>query len=138
MYETVLVGTDGSESANKAVEQALGTATKHGAELHAITVVNTKRYGEPVLSSTELVLTELEDRGTEQLNEIKAQAAERGIEVTTDCFHGEPSEEIIRYSDDIDADLIVLGARGRTHPRSKIGSTADRVIRNTDRFVLLV
>lgn len=138
MYETILVGTDGSESANRAVEQALSAAENHDAELHAITVVNTNRYGEPVLSSTELVLTELEDRGTEQLREVEERAAERNIDVTVDCFHGEPSEEIIRYADEVDADLVVLGTHGRTHPGSSIGSTADRVVRGTDRFVLLV
>lgn len=94
MYDTILVGTDGSEQANTAVERALDTAETHDAELHAITVVNTSRYGEP-------------------------------------------SEELLRYADEVDADLVVLGSRGRTHPGSTIGSTANRVIRSTDREVIL-
>jgi nucleotide-binding universal stress UspA family protein len=137
MYDTILVGTDGSEQANTAVERAIDTAEAHGAELHAITVVNTSRYGEPALSSTELVLTELEDRGNEQLETVKELAQGRDIEVTTDCFHGEPSAELLRYADEIDADLIVLGSQGRTHPGSTIGSTADRVIRSTEREIIL-
>ncbi|MEF8813401.1 MAG: universal stress protein [Halovenus sp.] len=138
MYETVLVGTDGSESANRAVERALDTAELHDAQLHAITVVNTGRYGEPALSSTELVLAELEDRGNEQLEEIESEATDRGIELTSNCFHGDPDKEIVRYADEVDADLIVLGYQGRTRPGSRIGSTADRVVRQTDRAVLLI
>lgn len=138
MYETILVGTDGSESANRAVEHAMNTAEKHEAELHALTVVNTRRYGEPALSSTEIVLNELEDRGNKQLREIEKRAKERKVDVITDCHHGEPSTEIIKYADSIDADMIVLGYQGRTHPRSRIGSTADRVVRRTDRIVQLV
>ena len=138
MYDTILVGTDGSESANRAIEHAMSTAEKYGAELHALTVVNTRRYGEPALSSTELVLNELEDRGNEQLREVEERAQTRGIDVTCDCHHGGPVEEILSYADDIDADMIVLGYQGRTHPGSTIGSTADGVIRGTDRVVQLV
>jgi nucleotide-binding universal stress UspA family protein len=138
MYDVIVVGTDGSEKANEAVERALGLAEANDAELHAITVVNTSRYGEPVLSSTEMVLTELEDRGTEQLAEISAMAADRGLEVVTKCFHGNPSEEVLEYAEANDADLIVLGSHGHTHPTATIGSTADRVLNGTSRQVLIV
>lgn len=138
MYEKILVGTDGSDRANRAVDHAIDIAGHYGADLHAITVVNTRRYGEPGLSSKELVLNELEDRGNEQLNEIEQEAKENGVSVVTVCCHGSPEEEIVRYADETDSDLIVLGYQGRTHPKAHIGSTADRVVRGTDRPVLLV
>lgn len=138
MYDVIIVGTDGSEKANRAVQRALALAKEHGAELHGITVVNTARYGEPALSSSELVLNELEDRGNQQLREISEQASERGIPTVTECFHGDPSQEIIDYSQENDADLIVLGSHGHTHPRSILGSTAKRVLHEADREVLIV
>lgn len=138
MPNVILVGTDGSEKAQEAVERACDFAEKYDADLHAITVVNTARYGEPALSSTELVLDELEDRGNRQLKQIRETGDERGLRVTTDCFHGNPSEEIIRYAQEHDADMIVLGSHGHTHPRSTIGSTANRVLQNTSREVLVV
>lgn len=137
MYETILVGTDGSESANEAVEEAIYLAEQTGGNLHAVTVVNTARYGEPALSSTELVITELEDRAHDQLEIIEERAEESGIHCETKCFHGEPSTQLLEYADEHDADLIVLGYQGRTHT-GKIGSTADRVSRGTDRTVMLV
>jgi len=138
MYDTIVVGTDGSASASDAVERALALAGHTGGDLHAITVVNTRRYGEPALGSTELVLNELESRANEQLMQIRDEASRRDLDVVTKHFHGDPSEEIVRYADAVDADVIVLGFRGRTHSRAHIGSTADRVARTADRAVLLV
>ena len=138
MFENIVVGTDGSDAANKAVEKALQLAKEQGATLHVITVVNTSRYGEPALSSTELVLNELEDRAHKQLVEIEDEAAGRGVDAVTKYFHGRPCRELLDYADEIDCDLIVLGYQGRTHAGSDIGSTANRVIRDTDRSVMLV
>ncbi len=137
MYDTILVGTDGSKSADNAVERALDLAEQYGAELRAITVVNTKRYGEPALSSSELVLTELEDRGNQQLTDVREAAEKREITVVTDCFHGQPSDEILRYAETHDCDLIVLGYQGHSHDVT-MGSTANRVVNGTDRPVLLI
>jgi len=138
MYETIVVGTDGSKFAEQAVEEGMTFAEEYGADLHAITVVNTRRYGEPALGSKELVLNELEKRANEQLKQIKEQAEDREIEIVTDYFHGVPSEEIIRYADDVDADVIIIGAKGRTHAGSRMGSTANQVVNGTDRSVLLI
>jgi nucleotide-binding universal stress UspA family protein len=138
MYDIIVVGTDGSEKANKAVERGLQLAEKNTADLHVITVVNTARYGEPALSSSEIVLNELEERGTKQLKRVKEQASDRGVEVITECFHGEPGSAITKYAEENDADLIVLGSHGHTHPRSVMGSTAKRVLHDADREVLIV
>jgi len=63
MYDTILVPTDGSDPANRAVEHALALADRYDARVHALYCVETHRYGEPALSSTEIVLDQLEDQG---------------------------------------------------------------------------
>ena len=138
MYDKILVGTDGSDSANRAVQYAMTLAERFDSELHAVTVVNTQRYGEPALSSMELVLTELEERGDKQLQEIREQCEQHGIDVVTECFHGEPSEELIRYADEHEVGVIVLGYQGRTHSGDRMGSTASRVGNGTDSPVMVV
>ena len=138
MYDTILVGTDGSEYANHAVERAIDTAKAHDAALHVMTVVNSKRYGEPALSSKEIILNELEERGNRQLAQVEEMVEGEGIDLTTAVPHGDPTDELLAYAADVGADLIVLGTKGRTHTSSKIGSTANRVVRSTDREVLLV
>jgi nucleotide-binding universal stress UspA family protein len=139
MYDTILVATDGSDPAEQAVERGLDLAERYGATLHALFVVDTRLVGEPALSSTELVVDELEDRGHELLNEITNQGEKRGVEITTRCCHGVPHEEIVEAAAGIDADLLVLGYSGQTHQNTdNIGSVAERVTRLTDRSVLLV
>ncbi|WP_331233314.1 universal stress protein [Natronorarus salvus] len=137
MYDRILVPTDGSEPANRAVEHTLALAEQYGATVHALHVVDTSRYGEPALSSTEIVLHELEDRGHDLLDEIADRADDRGLVVETRLCHGRPHREITDYADEIGTDLIVLGYQGQSHEREgHIGSVAERVVRHAGRPVL--
>jgi nucleotide-binding universal stress UspA family protein len=139
VYETILVGTDGSASANRAVVHALEQAEQTGATLHALFVVDTDKYGEPALSSAEILTTEAEDWGQEQLAEVTERATGLDIEVVTRCCHGVPHEKIIGYADEVDADLVVLGYQGQSHAdEDQLGSVTDRVVRNVGRPVLVV
>lgn len=138
VYDTILVATDGSTDANRAVTHALEQAEQHGAALHAIFVVDTDRYSEPALSSMEAETTEIESWGTEQLHEIESRASGLGVEVTSRCCHGKPYAEIINYADEIDADMIVLGYRGQSHTETaQLGSVTDRVVQNAGRPVFV-
>ncbi|MBX0297349.1 universal stress protein [Haloarcula nitratireducens] len=138
MYDTILVATDGSADANRAATHALEQAEQHDSELHAIFVVDTDRYAEPALSSTELETNEIEDWGNQELSEIVDRGEELGIKVTTRCCHGKPYLEIINYADETDADLIVLGYHGHSHAEGEqIGSVTDRVVQNAGRPVLV-
>lgn len=139
MYDTILVGTDGSASANRAVVHALEQAETADAALHAIFVVDTNRYAEPALSSGELLTDELEDWGREELNEVVERAADLDTEAVTRVCHGDPWREIVAYADDVDADLVVLGYQGQSHTESgTLGSVTDRVVRNAGRPVLVI
>jgi nucleotide-binding universal stress UspA family protein len=139
MYDTILVATDGSGPANRAVVHALEQAEQSGAILHAIYVVDTDRHAEPALSSVELLTNELEELGTEELAEVGERGADLGVEVVTRNCHGKPYQEIIAYADEIDADLVVLGYRGHSHTETdQIGSVTDRVVQNLGRPVMVV
>jgi nucleotide-binding universal stress UspA family protein len=139
MYETVLVATDGSAPSNRAVTHALEQAEINGAELHAIFVVDTGRYGEPSLSSAELLVDSIESWGQKQLEEVIARAEDVGVDVVVRCCHGTPHTEIIGYADSVDADVIVLGYQGQSHEDTEhLGSVTDRVVRNAGRAVIVV
>jgi nucleotide-binding universal stress UspA family protein len=137
MYDSILVPVDGSDGGNRATEHALDLAERYDAPLYAMYVVDVSRYGEPALSSVELVVDELEDRGQELLTDLADLADNRGVEVQTKSTHGVPHEEIIDYAEAVDTDLIVMGYQGYSH-RNKIGSVAERVTRSGVRPVLLV
>ncbi|MFD1513952.1 universal stress protein [Halomarina rubra] len=137
MYDAILVPVDGSDGGNRAAEHALELADRYDAAIHALYVVDVSRYGEPALSSVELVVDELEDRGQELLATLADRADNDGIEVRTQSCHGVPHEEIVAYAEDQDVDLVVMGYQGYSH-RNKIGSVAERVTRSGVRPVMLV
>jgi len=70
--DTIVVATDGSDGGDRAVEHALELANRYGAALHAMFAVDTDRYGEPALSTAELVVNEIEDTGHELVAEVAA------------------------------------------------------------------
>ncbi len=137
MYETILVPTDGSDPANRAVEHALAVADRYDASVHALYCVETHRYGEPALSTTAIVLDQLEEQGQAMLEEIRDRAANAGIECTSEVCHGRPWEATLEVGDKVEADLIIIGYQGQSHTRTrKIGSAAERIVRSADRPVL--
>lgn len=139
MYDRILVATDGSEPADVAVSHALDLAEQHDSEVHAIYVVETRRTSEPALSSAELKTAEMEEWGHSLTDAVQERGAERGVEVVTRCCHGRVSDEVVRYADDVDADLIVLAARGHSHQDSKhLGSVPDRIVRSSDKPTLII
>lgn len=137
MYERILVPTDGSEHAERALETAFAVARECGAAVHALFVVDTAVYGEPALSSVELVLHDVESEGEQLLAEVRGRAGEHRIESSVEARHGDPLDVILDYAAEIDADLIVMGGQGRTHEIAE-GTVVTRVVEASDRHVLVV
>lgn len=139
MYDTIVVGTDGSGSANRAVVHAIDLAETYGSTLHGIFVVDRSIYSEPALGSSELATHAIEEQGDSYLGDIARRAADLDVDYEKRCCHGIPHQEIVRYADQIDADLIVLGYQGQTHDDRKVlGNVSDRVVRTAGRPTLIV
>ncbi len=132
MYDRILVATDGSDPATRAVEQAVDLATAFESELYGISVIDTRRYGDSMLTESTQVLDDLEGHAERLLADLHDRTP---LDVTTELRRGRPHAEIIDYADAVDADLLVLGNQG-IGGGEEIGSTAERVVRNTDRPVL--
>lgn len=138
MYDTILVATDGSEPATRAVTHALEQAERSGATLVAIYVVDTARHAEPALSSAEAETNDAEEWGQRELDEVADRGHSLGIDVQTRCSHGKPHAEIVEHADAIDADLLLLGYQGHSHSEpGQVGSVTDRVVANAGRPVLV-
>lgn len=137
MYNTILLPTDGSKGAEKAVEHALSLAEEYDAELHVLNVVDISSQ-----STTDMwtnVLGELEKKGEELTQEVVAKAEERGIDASAEVINGVPSREIVNRADEEDADLMVMGTHGRTGlDRLLIGSVAEKVVRTAEVPVMTV
>ncbi|QSG06761.1 universal stress protein [Halapricum desulfuricans] len=128
MFETVVLATDGSESAARAVTLAFDFAERFDATIHALYVVDETE----VETSPERVRADLQaalqERGEEALSEIES----RETDVTTAVRRGDPADEICTYAEEIDADLVVTGTRGRHGEHAfLLGSVAEAVVRRS-------
>lgn len=137
-YRDVLVPTDGSDSANRALETAIEVA-RDGTVLHLLTVLVDTALGVDLLGIEGTDLTT--DRAEELLAEAETTARDAGAEpVVGSVERGSSAAEVIlSYVDDHDVDLVALGTRGRTGvDRYLLGSVAESVIRRSPVPVLSV
>jgi len=121
MFDTVLIATDGSESAAGAVDGGTDLADRFEAELHALSVVD-------------------DEGGETRLREALAGIAARADRpVLTAIREGPPADCILGYADEADADVVVVGTRGRHGPgKYHLGSVAEAVVRRSPVPVLTV
>lgn len=139
-YERILVPTDGSDATREAVQQAVDLAAEHGATVHALYVVNSASFaGLPMDSSWENVSAMLSEEGTAALDDVAAIAERRDVAVERELADGNPAREIVRYAEDEDCDLVVMGTHGRGGiDRLLLGSVAEKVVRSSTVPVLTV
>jgi nucleotide-binding universal stress UspA family protein len=140
MYDDILVPTDGSAGTEEALTHALDVAKQRGARVHALSVVDRRVYLSADREQQDAILESLTADAEEATAAVRERATEAGVETTTAVRDGVPHSEILRYADEEDVDLIVIGTHGRTG-RDKLvnmGSVTERVVSNADQPVLVV
>jgi nucleotide-binding universal stress UspA family protein len=135
----ILFATDLSRWAEGAEQYACALAASWGAALTAISVLEFPPGMNPDYPVNRLYLGELLKQATRELVEFKARASARGVPVKTRIATGIPSQEVSAAAEEEDADLIVVGTRGKTGLEHVVlGSTAERIIRTAPCPVLAV
>ena len=143
MYETILIPTDGSRGAERAIVHGIDLARTYDATVHALYVIDVADLLEHGYigdrSDFEATIEPLEDEAKRAVGEIGERARREGVDVLTVVREGAPYETILAYVDEAAVDLIVMGTHGRHGlPRYLLGSVTERVIRTTDVPVLTV
>ncbi|SFR98550.1 Nucleotide-binding universal stress protein, UspA family [Halomicrobium zhouii] len=141
MFETVLIATDGSASAKRAVEAALDLAERFDASVHALYVVDAGEVAaspDEVRDDLERALATAGGRALTFVRETADETAEKG-DVVTAVREGDPVDEICQYATDQEADVVVTGTRGRHDDHGfLLGSVAEGVVRRSGPPVLTV
>jgi nucleotide-binding universal stress UspA family protein len=130
MFANIVVGTDGSETADDAVDLAIALARESGATLHIVNAYRTPSgagqlaiAGAPVPANTALG----EVLGTEASQQLLGRVAERatGLEVRTHAVNQSPPDAVIHVAEEVGADLIVVGSKGMQ--RRVLGSVPNTI-----------
>lgn len=129
MYETIVVPTDGSDLAGRALDRAIALAGNADATVHVVHVITATAFS-TVEGGVPLDL--VEEDGLELVEEAAARARSAGVAVETVVLTGSPHRAIADHASDVDADLVVMGTHGRTGlAHVALGSVAERVVRTS-------
>lgn len=138
MFEKILLATDGSKHAQRALEYARDLALREDAEVivvHAFKSV--PLYWEGQLRD-DLVAGNI-NAGREIADEAAQVLQDAGVETTVDVLEGPPADAILRAADVYHPDLIVMGTRGHGEVTSLLlGSVSHRVLAHASVPVMVI
>ena len=143
MYQNILVPVDGSETAEKALREAIQLARGLSSRIRVIHVVNSMPWitqGSPGV--VEELVDQLRSTGESIVHEAKTAVRSAGIEVDhrlIEAMGERAGEYIVAEANNWPADLIVCGAHGRRGLRRLlVGGDAEYIVRHSPVPVLLV
>lgn len=144
MFTRIVVGTDGSQTAKGAVDQAIELAKVFGASLSIVSAyqpVSGRRVQGEAADAPADVQHEIGPR--EDVNLVleaaAADARKEGVEVQTHPVEADPADAILNTAEHINADLIVVGNKGMTGARRYLlGSVPNNVSHHAPCSVIIV
>jgi nucleotide-binding universal stress UspA family protein len=140
MYKNIVVGTDGSERAGIAVQEAIGLAKLTGANLHVVHAVHaavSAGFSDTVAGqySVDQVRGDVDRVG----ETILAEAQRQGIKAEVHTPAGDPADAIVTLAETVGADLIVIGNKGMAGvTRFVLGSVPNKVSHHAPCNLLIV
>ena len=144
MFGSIVVGTDGSDTAKEAVRQAVGLARSVGAELLLVSAYQpvsrvTVNRENPQSPADAQWMVSARDDVASILTEAANAAEEAGVTAHTFPRQGDPADAILDVAEERDADLIVVGNKGMTGAkRFLLGSVPNRVSHHAPCSVLII
>ena len=141
--QRLLVPTDFSEPARKALRYAVHFAQQFGAEVHLVHVVDLGDLNHTALRLGPLagdrLESEAEKSATEALEKLEAAEVPDGVLVHTGVSHGPAVATIESLAKELEIDLLIVSTHGHTGlAHALLGSTAERIARHAPCPVLMV
>ncbi len=144
MFGSIVVGTDGSDTAQEAVKQATDLASTLGARLFLVSAYEPVPEGrlrderQEVPEDLQWMVNPREDvEGTLKAGAEQVEGA--GVEVETFAREGDPADAILDVAEEKNADLIVVGNKGMTGAkRFLLGSVPNKVSHHAPCSVMII
>lgn len=136
-FEKILLATDGSESVEAAIQEAINIARVCSSRLYVLSVVEVNPEYEALAPN---VVEKAETETKEHVDSVKKRAEKEGVSCETIVHQGEePYRFIVDEAKKTKVDMIVMGSHGRTGlKRLMMGSVTARVIGHAPCKVLVV
>ena len=140
MPRSIVVGTDGSQQAERALDEAIAIAERDGAQLHVVTAFpDPALIRERITSGATAARVNLSQVADSVLNRAAERAGAKGVEAHTHASEADPAEAILQLAGEVNADLIVVGSRGLSGiKRFLMGSVSSKVSEHATCSVMIV
>jgi len=144
MFDSIVVGTDGSNTAAEAVRQATELASSLGAKVYLVSAYEPVPEGrlrderDQVPDDLQWMVNPREDV-EDTLEEGASSLQGQGVEVETLAREGDPADAILDVAEEKNADLIVVGNKGMTGAkRFLLGSVPNKVSHHAPCSVMII
>jgi nucleotide-binding universal stress UspA family protein len=139
MYKSVLVATDGSQTAGEAVRVAIELAAIFEAELHVVNIYGTgaSAFGVAAMTIAPDTVDLGEDAAT-NAESVVSLARQKGLSAVSHVGTGDPASQIVAIAKEQGTDLIVVGNRGMRGMKRVLGSVPNAVAHRAPCAVLIV
>jgi nucleotide-binding universal stress UspA family protein len=141
MGDSIVVGTDGSETAKQAVSEAVRLAKALAAPVHVVSAYqpsHARVSGAP--EGAAKVWQPLPDDEVERiLSEAAAGIRLAGLEATSHAIRKDPADALLSVADEVGASMIVVGSKGMHGARRlALGNVPNKVSHHARCNVLIV
>ena len=144
MFDSMVVGTDGSETANEAVRQATDLAKRLDATIHLVSAYEPVSEGRlrdersQVPDDLQWMVNPREDVSA-TLKQAAEGLQELGVKVETHAREGDPADAILDVAEEQNADLIIVGNKGMSGAkRFLLGSVPNKVSHHAPCSVMII
>jgi nucleotide-binding universal stress UspA family protein len=144
MFRSIVVGTDGSDTAKEAVRQAAELAKVLGSGIYLVSAYEPVPEGrlreerQEVPEDLQWMVNPREDVSS-TLEEAGEELKEAGVQVETHAREGDPADAILDVAEEQNADLIVVGNKGMTGAkRFLLGSVPNKVSHHAPCSVMII
>jgi nucleotide-binding universal stress UspA family protein len=144
MFDSMVVGTDGSDTAKEAVRQAADLAQRLSAKVHLVSAYEPVPEGrlreerQEVPEDVAWMVNPREDVSV-TLRDASEQLKELGVDVETHAREGDPADAILDVAEEEGADLIVVGNKGMTGAkRFLLGSVPNKISHHAPCSVMII
>ncbi|QXJ31168.1 universal stress protein [Saccharolobus shibatae] len=135
----ILVGYDGSENAERALDFAIELASKFSARLFVVEVIDlTLFYNSGILPPLEATKS-LEEKAKKDVKKAIEKAKSKGVDAEGITLEGDPAHSILEFAKDNQIDVIVIGSRGLSKvQRIFLGSVSNKIVQESKIPVIVV
>jgi nucleotide-binding universal stress UspA family protein len=141
---SIVVGTDGSDRAERAVDRAGELANAFDVKVHVVSAYSSGSNALWMAAAGGFAAAEVQDeeekhtRAQHYVDRAQRRLAGAGVTSEAHVWPGEPADALVRIAQEQDAAMIVVGNRGMAGARRVLGSVPNHVSHHAHCDVLIV